>query len=116
MQWTEKLIIAELNVSHCPFYFQVEKQKTLQWTGGITDCVELVYAFHTVGCIDNGTVSLKDLFQTMGTFLGIDLKDFSRTFTDIKNRTKSDRTTFLDKLKRAMIVKMEKSDERPSRK
>jgi len=78
--------------------------------------VELVYALHTMGCIDNGTVSLKVLFQTMGTFLGIDLKDFSRTFTDIKNRVKGDRTLFLNKLKHALAIKMEKADEKPSRK
>ena len=52
----------------------------------------------------------------MGTFLGIDLKDFSRTFTDIKNRTKGDRTLFMNKLKHALTIKMEKADEKPSRK
>ena len=110
------MIIAEQSARKCPFYTKAENPKTLQWTGAITDCVELVYALHTVGCIDNGTVSLKDLFQTMGTFLGIDLKDFSRTFTDIKNRTKGDRALFLNKLKHALTIKMEKADEKPPRK
>jgi hypothetical protein len=39
-----------------------------------------------------------------------DLRNFSRAFTGIKNRTKGDRTAFLDRLKRLLTAKMEEAD------
>jgi hypothetical protein len=45
------------------------------------------------------------------------LREASQKGTDnIRNRVKGDRTTFPDKLKQALTAKMERLDEKPSRK
>jgi hypothetical protein len=76
----------------------------------------LLYALYEAGCINGGKITLTEIFDTFCRWFDIDLKNFSRTFTNIKNRMKGDRTAFLDKLKRVLIAKMEEADRRPSRK
>ena len=67
--------------------------------------VELVYALCGTGSLNDGNVSLKDLFAVFEEMFGVEVKNFSRTFTDIKNRTKGDRTIYLDKLKKSLLQK-----------
>ena len=111
IEFTEKQIIEEQRAYQCPFYSQVAKHRTLQWTGSITDCVELVYALHASGALGSGNISLTQLFQTAGTLFEVEIKDFSRTFSDIKNRVRGDRTAFLDRMKQALTAM-----DRPSKK
>jgi primosomal protein N'' len=58
----------------------------------------------------------KKLFRTMGELFDFEVEEFSRTFTDIKNRVKGDRTTFLDKLKRGLLRRMEEAERKLARK
>jgi hypothetical protein len=116
IEWIEKQIIVEQGAQLCPYYSKETETETLQWTDGLIDLVELTYALHASGSIDNGNITLTQLFQKMGAFFGIEVKEFSRTFSDVKSRVKGDRTTFIDKLKRALKSKLEKADEKPSRK
>ena len=76
--------------------------------------MELIYALHAVGYANGGKVTLTELFKEMGEVFDIEVKEFSRTFKDIKNRVKGDRTKFLDELKQELLRKMEKADENPS--
>jgi hypothetical protein len=80
------------------------------------DWVELLYALHEAGVINVGKASLKTLFRTMGEVFDFEVKEYSRSFTDIKNRIKGDRTTFLDTLKRKLLHRMEDADRKPGRK
>lgn len=73
--------------------------------------MELVYALHETKSLNNGTVSLKNLFAVFGETFDVEVKHFSRTFTDIKNRTKGDRTIFADKLKNALLQKFNETEE-----
>ncbi|MDR0796191.1 MAG: RteC domain-containing protein [Tannerella sp.] len=116
IEWVEKQIAVEQGAQFCPYYSKEAEKVTLQWTDGLIDLVELTYALHASGSIDNGEITLTQLFQKMGAFFGIEVKEFSRTFSDVKSRTKGDRTSFLNKLKRALIGKLEDADEKPSRK
>jgi len=109
--------ILVMNLSH--FQDEIENstiQHKLKWTGSIVEWVELVYALHSVGYADGGQASLKKLFAYLGEVFDIEVKEFSRTFIDVKNRVKGDRTSFLDELKRVLIERIEKADEKPSRK
>jgi len=76
--------------------------------------VELIYALDAVGYVNGGKATLTGLFNTLGDVFDIEVKHFSRTFTDIKKRVKGDRTFFLDKLKQVLVQKLEKADENPS--
>jgi hypothetical protein len=87
----------------------------LKWTGSIIEWVELIYALHAAGVVGGGKTTLKKLFRTMGEVFDFEVKEFSRSFTDIKNRVKGDRTSFLDKLKRGLLLRMEEADRKPVR-
>jgi len=82
----------------------------LKWTGNNVDFVELIYALQAIGYINDGKITLKELFDTMGEILNFEVKDYSRTFRDVRNR--GDRTKLLDEMKQVMLQKMDKFDER----
>jgi hypothetical protein len=112
IEWAEKQILAEQNASSCPF--NRETRTTLKWTGNRVEAVELIYALHEAGCLNGGKATLKEIFDTFCTLFDMDIRNFSRCFTGIKDRMKGDRTAFMDKLKRALAAKPEESDRKPS--
>jgi len=114
LQFLESLI-HNLNHFHDELK-DTKNNKKIKWTGSVVDWVELVYALHAAGYANGGQTTLKELFKEMGDFFDFEVKEFSRTFKDIKNRVKGDRTRFLDELKRVLQRKIEESDERPSKK
>ena len=109
--YLEKLI-NHLNHFHDEYFIGKSHHK-LKWEGNIIDLVELIYSIHATGYTNT---SLKSLFTVIGDVFDVELKDFYRVFKDIKNRVKGDRTKFLDELKHGLLHKMEKADEKPSRK
>jgi hypothetical protein len=82
----------------------------VKWTGTPVEFVELVYAVHEAGSFNNGDISLKDLFESLGGMLDMEVRNFSRIFVDIQRRIKN-RTVYLDELKVRLIHKMNKADE-----
>jgi hypothetical protein len=88
----------------------------LKWTGSIVEWVELIYALYSVKRINNGKITLKELFQQMGEIFDIDVKEFAVYFMNIKNRTDGRRTKFMDLLRDAVLERMEEADRKPSRK
>jgi hypothetical protein len=114
MEFVEKCLLKELNAATSPL--KAKPTTKLKWTGSIVEWVELLYSLHAAGVINGGKATLKFLFRTMGEVFDVDVKEYSRSFTDIKNRIKGDRTTFLDKLKRKLLHRMEEADGKPGRK
>lgn len=90
--------------------FSADAVNDFKWTGSIIWAVELLYALHSVGAINGGNKDIKEIATAFEKFLNIELGDFYRTFQDIKSR-KKDRTVFLDKLKNALIQRIEESNE-----
>jgi hypothetical protein len=87
-------------------------QKTvqeLQWTGSIVQFVELFYSIHVAKTVNEGMITLKDLFGAACEIFHIDAGSYSRIFIEIKKRAGS-RTLFLDKLKAGLIHYMEEAD------
>lgn len=82
----------------------------VKWTGSIIGLVELLYAVHSVGAFNSGNKDIKEIATVFAKLLNIELGDFYRTFQDIKSR-KKDKTAFLDKLKQALLQKIDESDE-----
>ena len=89
-------------------------QTTLQWSGKPIELVELLYALYETGCFSK--LFLKTLFTIAGDVFGCEVRNHSNLFGTIKIRVKGDRTIFLDKLKKNLTAKMERADEKPSRK
>jgi hypothetical protein len=110
----EKQLLAEQTGVHCPFNFKTAIQKMLPWKGETVELVELLYALHEAGSF--GKIFLNNLFVVAGKVFGVEISNYYRLFWGSKTRMKGDRTIFLDKLKQALNAKIEKSDEKASRK
>jgi hypothetical protein len=113
-QYLERLI-HNMNHIHDEYSFGAVHGK-LKWTGLIIDFVELFYAAHASGNINKGKVSLKKMFAVVCEVFDVDVKDFYQRFSAIKIRVKGDRTKFLDELKQVLVEKLEKADNKPSKK
>jgi hypothetical protein len=103
-------MLAELATINCPNNRPASSGGKLQWTGSLVEWVELIYALHAAGVINDGKISLKHLFRVLGEVFDFEAGEYSRTFTDIKNRVKGERTSFLDTLKQLLRRRMEAAD------
>ncbi|MBP4141983.1 RteC domain-containing protein [Flavobacterium sp. P4023] len=84
--------------------------KNQKWTGSKVELIELIYALHTEGVLNNGTSGLKEITSFFESALDIDLGQFHRVFLEIRNR-KTERTKFLNTLKNKLITRMDEADE-----
>lgn len=116
INWIEKQLLAEQSIYLRRFRSHAAPKISLKWTGSIIEWVELIYALYLVKRINNGTVSLKDLFRQMGEVFDFEVKEFSNYFMNIKNRTDGKRTKFVDFMKDVTLEKITESDRKPSRK
>ncbi|MDR0603715.1 MAG: RteC domain-containing protein [Bacteroidales bacterium] len=96
----------------CPYANNTEER--LYWAGTIVELVELIYALYEMECFEK--ISLKKLFNIVGKLFNVEIKDYSRVFTDIRNRTTKERLKFLYSLIRVLDRRMEKDDLKPPRK
>jgi hypothetical protein len=114
--WVEKQLLVEQNAPHCPLCQEEKKLSLLKWTGSIVEWVELIYALYLVKRINNGKISLKELFLQMGKIFDFKVKEFANYFMNIKNRTDDCRTKFMNLMKDALLERMTESDRKPPRK
>lgn len=82
---------------------------TLKWTGAKVDLVELVYALHSSGIINNGRADLKEIAQAFENIFQTTLGDYYRTFLEIRMR-KNNQTKLLDFLKTCIQNKIIEAD------
>ncbi len=90
---------------------RITSKSTVNWTGSKTSLIELIYALHANGLLNDGSIDLKLIAKYFESIFNIDLGDFYHTFLELKNR-KTNRTKFLDALKDSLIKKMEEQDEK----
>lgn len=79
------------------------------WSGSKTDLIELIYAFHSSGVINNGQVKISKMIKVSEKFFNIKLGNPYKTFAEIKAR-ENDQTKFLDSLKQALLTKINLDD------
>ena len=80
-----------------------------KWTGSKVALIELIYAFNTSKCINNGKSDLKRMTTYVENLFDIDLGDVYRTFIEIRNR-KGSRVQCLDDLRNKLIARMDEVD------
>jgi len=80
-----------------------------KWTGSKVALIELIYAFHTSKCINNGKSDLKKLTSYVENLFDIDLGDVYRTYIEIRGR-KGSRVQCLDDLRKKLIARMDEVD------
>ncbi len=78
----------------------------LNWTSSKVALVELIYALHSAGCINNGKSEISELATFFETHFGTDLGDYYRKYLEIKDR-KTNQTKFIDALKDSLLKKMD---------
>ena len=83
--------------------------KILHWTGTKRALVELIYALDACGCLNKGTVDIKEIVAYFEYVFDIDLGDFYHTYMELKAKTK-DRTGFLSTLKDRLLMRMREQD------
>ena len=83
--------------------------KVLRWTGTKRALVELIYALDACGCLNKGTVDIKEIVAYFEYVFDIDLGDFYHTYMELKAKTK-DRTGFLSTLKDRLLMRMREQD------
>ena len=83
--------------------------KPMRWTGTKRALVELIYALDASGCLNKGTVDIKEIVAYFEYVFDIDLGDFYHTYMELKAKTK-DRTGFLSTLKDRLLMRMREQD------
>lgn len=76
------------------------------WTDSITALIELVYALHARGSINNGKGSIKQIITDFELIFNVEVGNFYRTFQNMRIRKKN-ATPFLDGLKNSYLQKVD---------
>ncbi|WP_338378740.1 RteC domain-containing protein [uncultured Flavobacterium sp.] len=91
---------------------QAHLSSPLQWTGSKVALVELMYALHTEGVLNNGNLSLNETAKNMEVVFNIEIGQFNRIFSEIKKRKTIEPTSFLNNLKQNLTKKIQEADEK----
>jgi hypothetical protein len=84
---------------------------SLRWTGLKVYLVELVYALHVSGQINNGNIGLTEIAHQVEEFFHVDLGNVFRSFQEIRQRKKDSRTKLLDLMRERLLQRMDEMDE-----
>jgi len=103
-----ELIKEDLPNAHQFDNTNIQKVKA-KWTGSKVALIELIYAFDTSKCINNGKSDLKRMTSYVENLFDIDLGDVYRTFIEIRGR-KGSRVQCLDDLRKKLIARMDDVD------
>lgn len=76
----------------------------MNWTASKASLAELIYALHSAGAVNNGSVGIRDLSACFSKIFNIEMGDIYRTYQDIKSRSNS--TLFLQSLKEHLEEKI----------
>ncbi|MDX2361585.1 MAG: RteC domain-containing protein [Crocinitomicaceae bacterium] len=85
-------------------------QSNLNWTDSKLSLVELIYALHDSGAINNGKASIKELCQVFESMFNVEVDDVYRAFHEISQR-KNDRVRFVNGLEAKLTERLDNQDE-----
>ena len=85
---------------------ELYKKFNLVWTAPKVQMVELIYGLKAAGVFNQGTAGIKEIADAMELLFGREIKDYYRTFQEIRIRKKN-RTVFLDLCKEKLEIYME---------
>ena len=79
------------------------------WTESKAALIELAYALHARGAVNNGRIEIKQIIADLEIFFNVQLGNFYRVYQGMRIRKKN-RTAFLDTLKESLERKMDDAD------
>lgn len=90
-------------------------QRRIVWTGKIIHFVEWIYGADSLNNFDDGNITMIELIEYIGNMLGIEVKDPSGCYVDMRDRVGESRTSYIDSMRKALLARMEKDDEKKYR-
>lgn len=81
----------------------------MMWTDKKSDMVELCYAIHSKGSINNGSVPIKDIIAKMGRIFSVDVENYYQIYGTFKGR-KKERLPYISALNSSLNRKMDCED------
>lgn len=93
---------------------RISKRKIV-WTGKIIHFVEWIYGPDTLKHFNDGHATLKEVVEHLSDVLGIEVKDPGGCYVAMRERLDESRTTYLDDMREALLLRMEKDDEKKYR-
>ena len=85
------------------------------WTDDAIHLIELLYACHELKLFNDGEITLKQVVEYVCGALGVDVKNASSYYARMRRRKGDDRTYFIDRLREALLRKMDTDDEKQYR-
>lgn len=85
------------------------------WTDDAIHLIELLYACHELRLFNDGEITLKQVVEYVCGALGVDVKNASSYYARMRRRKGDDRTYFIDRLREALLRKMDTDDEKQYR-
>lgn len=89
---------------------EVLPKPTIFWTGSKVALIELMYALHAEGSLNNGKIELNAIADFLEKSFSIDLGQFNRSFLELRER-KTGRTKNIDTLREKLIKRMDDADD-----
>lgn len=89
---------------------EVQQKPAIFWTGSKVALIELMYALHADGSLNNGKIELNAIADFLEKSFGIDLGQFNRSFLELRER-KTGRTKYIDTLREKLIKRMDDADD-----
>jgi hypothetical protein len=103
------------HISETKLEFADKQRRTetvIHWTGKKVGLIALLYAFDTMGVIDNGETSLRRIQEFIEVHFDVRLGNIARAFNEI--RLRQNPAQFLDELKEALLKRVREADDRNS--
>lgn len=82
------------------------------WTEDIINLIELLYGCHELKMFNDGNITLKRLVEYVCGMFGVDVKNASSYYARMRRRKADERTYFIDRLREALLKRMEDDDEK----
>lgn len=82
------------------------------WTGKIIHFIEWIYGPDSLQNFNNGNITLKEVVEHLSCALGIEVKNPGGYYVAMRDRVDESRTTYLDSMRKALLLRMEKDDEK----
>lgn len=87
----------------------VPAKSQLLWTDSKSALIELAYALHSRGSVNQGKSDVKSIIQILEETFNVETGNFYRTFQSMRIRKKN-RTVYLDHLKDSLEKRMDEAD------
>lgn len=92
------------------FTTESPSQKKFKWTGEIVNLIELAHGVYLNEQINGGRIGIVEFFDELGEVFGVNLGVPKKGFDDLKKRKRLSKTNFTDRMRDALLKRMDEED------